>query len=738
MPKKTPPSIQFLIDAVRPAEADGALQSVVMATYGLSLEQPNFFEQDFLPTLLGLGSVRDRGYGAPVNLERKLAEVYCALMCDAHALAEGGRPSLRIDVIPVARPRHHAKIVLIHRKRLIRLIVSSANLTHDGYRSQREVAAVLDFRPDGTLSANVLVDALSRWTMVLGDSATSPIRNALQRAVAASEGWSPPRRGRTAPTVRVVFGGEGKPLWQELVDAWPANEPLLSWQVCSPFWPAAEAKSTPFDVIAGGLKGKAVSMTNTVIELICSADVPGDRGRPVFPFSLLRGLRERGFPVRRGRIVPARLETLADEVPDRKTEGHRVLHAKWIVLRGPNSAVALLGSANFTNPGLGVGNPGSANIETGILLTCAVDELPEGEWCPPLVDSGSVDWASSASNELAAPAADPDDPLDWPEHIRRIELDIHWGDGPDPSGTLHIDFIADRFFVTELASPEELPGESRVILLALDHYPSEKGGHAGVEIDAATVRRLLVNRTVRVCWDQPVRQSLFPINILETAKAGLPSILGARPNEQQLLAYFHGRIGEDDLLLLLEQRALDDLHGLTPQSDESPSVELQSYLIREFVESLFGLQNLLKSAMFSPRAFEQALLGEFSPATLGERIQQAFLAGRRSATATAFQLTELLRVVSGLSFENSDIVSDVERTSIEGIKDGAVVRLLSLVETAGQRGSFKAACRNTHLMSFVHSSLPNDLAERFLSVVVTAAPDTVDYDGFVPTKGTAS
>src|SRR5205085_10202850 len=145
-----------LIDAVRPLDADGPLVSLVCSTYGLSLDQPNFFEQDFLPTVLGLGGVRDRGYAVPVTLERKLKEVYSALIADAHALAEGGRPSLQIDILPVGHRTNHAKVVLIHRKRLIRLVIASANLTHEGYRRQREVGAVLDFKEGGPLPVEVL------------------------------------------------------------------------------------------------------------------------------------------------------------------------------------------------------------------------------------------------------------------------------------------------------------------------------------------------------------------------------------------------------------------------------------------------------------------------------------------------------------------------------------------------------------------------------------------------------
>lgn len=730
--KKTSPSTRSLLDAVRPTEADGPLQSVVLATYGLSLEQPNFFEHDFLPTLLGLGGIRDRGYVAPVTLERKLADTYCALICDAHALAEGGRPSLRIDVIPVARPRHHAKVLCIHRKRLVRFVVTSANLTHDGYRSQREVAAVLDFRPEGMLSGEILRAAVDRWIEVLGDAATPPIRQSLEAAVATAREWSPPRRTDSESSVRVVFGGTGKPLWQEVVEAWPDNEPLLSWQICSPFWPAPEAKTTPFDVIAHGLQRKGASLAEAVIEIICSADAPGDRARPVFPFPVLHGLREREFPIQQGRIVPARLDTLEEEVPDRKAEGQRALHAKWMILRGSQTAVVLLGSANFTNPGLGV-NPQHANIEAGILFVGSVDDVPEDGWLPPLVDSGSIDWATCASREVVPPASDPDDPLEWPVQIRRIDLDIHWEHGPAPNGTLRIEFVAGQFVPTILASPDESPGSPSTVLLQIDQLPADSDGHASVVIDAGLVSRLLVHRAVRVSWDEPARRALFPINILESAKAGLPSILGARPDEQQLLAYFHGRIGEDDLLLVLEKRALESIQGNVDRTDESPSVELQNYLIREFVESLFGLQDMLAGAMFSPRALEQALLGDFSPASLGERIVQAYLAGRRSATATAFQLTELLRVVGNLAIPPT--VTDVDRGNLQYVKDRALLRLLSLIRMAGHQESFADACGNSYFEQFVRSSLPKSLAGQFFAIMGNREPDASNPATFVPTEG---
>jgi hypothetical protein len=99
-----------LMEWVRPSEADGPLVGAVLSTYGLSLDQPDFFGQDFLPTLLGLGGVRDRGYASPVTQDRTLATSDVTLICDAHALTAGVRPTLRVDVLPIGHKLQHAKV----------------------------------------------------------------------------------------------------------------------------------------------------------------------------------------------------------------------------------------------------------------------------------------------------------------------------------------------------------------------------------------------------------------------------------------------------------------------------------------------------------------------------------------------------------------------------------------------------------------------------------------------------
>ena len=150
---------------------------------------------------------------------------------------------------------------------------------------------------------------------------------------------------------------------------------------------------------------------------------------------------------------------------------------------------------------------------------------------------------------------------------------------------------------------------------------------------------MLSRRTLVVSWGDPPAAAPFPVNIDEPSKAGLPSVLGPRPDEQQLLAYFHGRISEEDLIELLERRAADAVAGGRPTTppDSEPLRQLQSYLLRDFVESLYGLADTLRQSTRSPRAFEQALVGDFSPVSLAEQVLQASRTGRRSPTAAAFQ-----------------------------------------------------------------------------------------------------
>ena len=709
-----------LIDTIRPREADGPLISLICSTYGLS-DQANFFEKDFLPTVLGLGGVRDRGYAIPIAMERKLKDTYSALIADAHALADGSRPSLQIDIFPIGHRTNHAKIVLIHRKRLIRLIIASANLTHHGYRTQREVAVILDFKEGGLLPLEVLRHALERWSEILGALITAPLQKAFDATIRHAERWKLPVVSPTGRKIEVVFGGGIKPLWEALVEAWPNGEPLLDWCICSPFWPESSSGETPFEAIAHGLSKRNVSLENARLQIMTRADSPGEKARPIFPFKLLHRLRERSFPILKGYIAAARQEALLEEIPEGMAEGHRELHAKWVLLRGPSTAVILMGSANFTRKGLGVvARPEAANIESCILLTMPASTVDPKTWMRPLAENGIVDLESCKEWHFQEPLVEDESKSPWPDFISRIEVEATWQNGPDPIGTVHVILRTGSHPAFKIVPVQEGSNSQFKPLMCVTESDSHESNKISAPADAQEIRRVLTTRSVQVIWGEPSVSVLFPVNIDEESKAGLPSVLGARPDEQQLLAYFHGRISEEDLIELLEKRAAQVVTGaysMTTQEIERLR-QLQSYLLRDFVESLFGLADTLRLSMGSPRAFEQALIGDFSPVSLAETVLQAFRAGRRSSTATAFQFVELIQVVDSLQFDGEEFQLQVEREVFDEVRVRCINRLLGLAGIAAEREDFRQTCGHRDFSSYVKAVLTGPLAKQWSIIVL--------------------
>ena len=549
----------------------------------------------------------------------------------------------------------------------------------------------------------------------------------------AAANWPTRLANGSLPGVQVVFGGGPSPLWRQLVDAWPRGEPVLSWRVCSPFWPGADSQTTPFESIAEALRQREASLEQTELELICPADVAGDRARPVFPFALLRGLRDAAVP---GDAGPARARPPGDaRRRGAGPQGRRSPGTPRQVGRTPRPQRRPSPcSGPRTSPTPGSVSSTGANIEAGVLLTCPVGMLRESDWRPPLVEAGAVDWATCASHSLMPPPAEPDDPIDWPAHLRRVDLDIHWGGGPDPAGTLSLSFVDDSFLPTAILDPGDGADAASRELVADRHVPEPTAGRSPFP---STRRRFAACWYVARCGSGGAsrpRLAAYPINVLDAAKAGLPSVLGARPDEQQLLAYFHGRIGEDDLLMLLEQRAQQLADGVGSRGRRSPAggpPELPDPRVRREPVRAGGHA---QAALYSPRALETALLGEFSPAALAERVLTALRAGRRSATAAAFQFTELVRVVAGLPLGTSE----ADQTA------------LAEVLTAGRRSADwgwshrPPSCRHSPARSATRTSrptfgrrLPREFATRFLAAAGEPQP-SIEEPREEPTHDPAS
>lgn len=689
---------QTLLDQVRPSEADGVLVGAVFSTYSLA-DDANFFDGDFLPAVFGMGAVRDRGYAVPVALERRLAEVDCVLIVDSHAVASGARPSLRIPLVVVTERTQHAKVTLLHRTRLVRLIVSSANLTNDGYRTQREIAAVLDFKPEGGLHPDVLSAAIASWKESLGAALRPELTRTMDRAVKAAKAWTKGKPPASSGP-QVVFGGGATPLWRRFVDAFPKGERLRTFLACSPFW-SDGGSSTPFEVITSALAARNVDFSGAALRILASADSLGDKALPCFPFPAIARLRASSFPIKTASIQAVSRSLDATESKDGEG-GDRRLHAKWTALVGERSFVALLGSANFTRKGLGSSTHAEPNLEASVLVTGRTSSLDLDRVLPPL-SKQVVDIATCVEHELCASAEDDEEAQDYPAFIHSVDLDIRWSAGAEPDGIVHVELAADHPpFELSLGSDERFPSKPW----------NDEAAESNVACTPADVRALLQSRSIQIHWEG--RHAYVPLNISEKSRAGLPSILGAKPDEQQLLAYFHGRLSEEGLLEQLErQRREGSGHGAAGREPEIAR-RFQSYIIREFVESLHGMEQSLSAAATTPRTFEQALVGEFSPLALAREVVSGLLGQRRSPTAAAFQLAELVRTLARLELAN-------DSEELEEQRHAALDKLLDAVQGAAQKQEFVATVLGREFQAFAEAQLPKDIRRRFMHRVHAAS-----------------
>lgn len=313
----------------------------------------------------------------------------------------------------------------------------------------------------------------------------------------------------------------------------------------------------------------------------------------------------------------------------------RCLHAKVVKIDGPTSSVCYLGSGNFTRRGWGFQR--GANLEAGLLVVrtgaarAALDGLvPSGGTRIELgPDAVVIDPKSEDEAEEALPI--------WPSFIGALELVI---DESSPSVfALDVEFRspppADASF---LARDDD---QERLLVV-----PPESGTHR-VALDVAAFQLLRRTQAVEVRWS--THAVLVPINLSLAARDHFPlTDTGALPEESAILAYYLGRIDWETVIAGPLEAGIHGFGAVRPD-DVVDTSRIQSYRIREFVESLPGLKRELLGVARRRGAMTQALRGPISPLALGKEVIKVARAGERTPTGAAFQLVELLTVLESVA-----------------------------------------------------------------------------------------
>ena len=405
------------LEVWRPPAGAGDPIGCLTTTYTFT---PGLFDEQCLGRFLEIESAPDRE-DLPFLLERetRLGGVYAGVLVDhTHA---GQEHSLRWDVLPVRLPagKQHAKISLIAWARCVRIIVASANLSEAGYRTNREVTASVDLKPEHADLA-MLADALAFLRRLMrfvpgaeGDlPAAQRAEDFLTRVEQQTRGWNVLRRQADVRR-HLVFtlpeGPAGEERASSLEDAIAlcrkrGVSPGEAW-IASPFFDLDEDESP----LAAALC-KLMTRKGGRSVTFCVPSIRGDDAPDVARLAAPRGLI----------LTPPRYDTgvtveaLPDEDPDRNL---RPWHAKMLALQANAYSALMIGSSNFTRAGMGIGPYRNAEAN----LVTIVDRVQFGrdagllEAIWPEMDHienpESAEWVGAPPEPDGGPAESPPLPL---------------------------------------------------------------------------------------------------------------------------------------------------------------------------------------------------------------------------------------------------------------------------------------------------------------------------------------
>ncbi len=390
-----------MLELWRPPENAGEPIGCLATTYTFD---PGLFDEPCLGRFLEIESEPDReDLAFLLERENRLGSVYAGVLVDY--TQAGVSHSLRWDVLPVRvwAGKQHAKLNLLAWNRHIRIIVASANLSEQGYRMNREVAATIDLSPkeaDKDLLMQAITFLRDLLALVPGAQDDTP---AVQRASAylsqlerQVEAWKRPRRRtvvrqQLACTLPAAHSASGpRSSLDEAVEACrrSGRSPHEAW-VASPFFDVDDDRGR---VAAALCKSMARGRTRKIRFCVPAARDERETAVPrlAAPEAIWR------TPLQyQGRVSVAVLPDFDGD------KNRRFWHAKMLALRGDSYTALMTGSSNFTCAGMGA-SP-YRNAEANLLTV--VDRVPYGRetstleaiWSEmdPVVDPGAAEWLGS-------------------------------------------------------------------------------------------------------------------------------------------------------------------------------------------------------------------------------------------------------------------------------------------------------------------------------------------------------
>ena len=630
-----------LLELVAP-RGDEELIGAVMSTFVLD---GNFLEEELLTTLAGLAVGSGELARASSELHDRLlaAPAGVTVLVDERGF-DGTRHLGMYDLcLVVAPPTFHPKVALTvwqepNANPVVRGLVTSANLTREGYRRNAEIVAFAD--SSSPRDHALLADIVGYLRRIAGVPIPLELLNLAEQQLKPSE-------DRT----RRLLVSRGRPLLDLFFEQLADDEVVDAAVVVSPFFERS-----------GDLSSQS-TIESWCRRLHSRASDSGVRARFYVPELFRDGQLVVEIPISRAVSVlgeGAELWTLNNLWPlaGRAEPVPRQLHGKLLALQTNRRCLVLAGSANFTNAALLAGGA-AANWEACVLLSVQRDTL---DHLLPITAT------RRDPSTVLFQQPEPEPPLPRllfdraTYEARRRRLRVH----PRPrvrageSWTLHVDG-------EEVAS----------------------GSAGGLSVVSATLSRHPTNFSVEQRTVDGSRH--IPIEVDDKENLPLPAV-GAQPLGDDVLDYFAG------LRTPAEFDATTSMPGvLALDQQHLPSLEHLS----RFSRALYGITDTLERPARSVLEYRARWTGPWGVQRIVELLKDRIKARLDDPSCSLFEIWELDTTLRELKLANDERCSlevkqelrdatisqlaALGRTAAKRVDDNSAVELMNRAYRGSQK-----------------------------------------------------
>lgn len=326
----------------------------------------SFYEENCLSNFLDMTTEPSTdGVAYLIEREEKMsALVGATVLVDSQNCNE--QHSLKWDVISarIVGGVQHSKVSLLIWQNHIRIIITSANMTEQGYCKNQETFGVLNYSVDSTFPRQAMIDTLFfleslpklvstyeksscvvKWKKVIN----------VARNIAKTWGDDVVDNKLSISPVFIIPGENN--LFKKISNLWGNRGGLVDAKVTSPFFDTDEFKATQtvnnFTKLLNARKTKrSITWCTTAVE---SPDKDG----------WLMNIHQASYKVPKTKGVLTKYNRINEDINSDDVSNYRPLHAKLLKLENNSWFAYLCGSSNFTQRGTGLSN--HPNIEANLL-----------------------------------------------------------------------------------------------------------------------------------------------------------------------------------------------------------------------------------------------------------------------------------------------------------------------------------------------------------------------------------